>query len=260
MKRIWTDRSRSETAQRCRRLRWLEYHEGSAERGLSPVRKSIHLVIGGAYHAGMEQLLRDSQAQIDAHAANFPESTLAGQIEVLFLGITPAGSHIALIEQAAVDAALAELMEMARGGVEVDQIEQPQPQQQPQQPASTQNATQQPAGDAGGSLVPQLTEMVRREAARQRGSQQHEVSESPIVIEFGDFDASSGQFGVEVPPASIRENGIHIVDNKQVESSVAAEDWSQPQYTGGGMADSMEPDGSNFPKFQSFAFTMILFR
>ena len=44
MKRIWTDRSRSETAQRCRRLRWLEYHEGSAERGLSPVRKSIHLV------------------------------------------------------------------------------------------------------------------------------------------------------------------------------------------------------------------------
>ena len=58
---IYTDRSRVQTAQRCRRLRWLGYHEGTAGVGLVPVKKSIHLVVGGAVHAGLELLLREGQ-------------------------------------------------------------------------------------------------------------------------------------------------------------------------------------------------------
>ena len=51
MKKIFVNRSRTQTYDRCKRLRSIS-HSGSAGRGVVPVRKSIHLVLGGAVHVG----------------------------------------------------------------------------------------------------------------------------------------------------------------------------------------------------------------
>jgi hypothetical protein len=55
MTTIYTDRSRIETAQRCARLRYLEYHAEGI--GLTSAKKPLPLAVGGAVHKGLESLL-----------------------------------------------------------------------------------------------------------------------------------------------------------------------------------------------------------
>src|ERR1700744_333146 len=103
MNRIYTDRSRSLIYRRCPRLRWLEYAAGSAKVGLSPKKKSIHLLIGGAVHAGLEVLL--------THAMEQPS-------------LDPLGPMNAReVEDLAAKIAVEELRKMSEFGVEVDSIE-----------------------------------------------------------------------------------------------------------------------------------------
>lgn len=59
MIRVGTDRSRIEVAQRCARLRWLEYHEQGT--GIGPVKKALPLVVGGSVHVGLATLLALAQ-------------------------------------------------------------------------------------------------------------------------------------------------------------------------------------------------------
>jgi hypothetical protein len=99
---IYCDRSRAQSFRRCPRLRFLEYHAGSGKRGLVPKRKSVHLVIGLAVHAGLEILLLDCRE-----------------------GVT--SPDLRQTEDAAVKTALLELTEAMRYGVELDTIEQPDP-------------------------------------------------------------------------------------------------------------------------------------
>jgi hypothetical protein len=61
MNRVWTDRSRIETFQRCNRLRWLEYHEGSEAMGITSARKPLPLAVGGSVHEGLAVLLAGGQ-------------------------------------------------------------------------------------------------------------------------------------------------------------------------------------------------------
>jgi hypothetical protein len=56
--RVFTDRSRIETHQRCPRLRWLEYHSGEARMGVVSARKPLPLAVGGSVHAGLAVLLQ----------------------------------------------------------------------------------------------------------------------------------------------------------------------------------------------------------
>lgn len=117
---IYTDRSRVIAAQRCRRLRWLSYHEGKdgVGLGLEPAKKSIHLVVGGAVHAGMEVLLRDGQAAIDLAAGETLDAKLANVFDVAGEN----GKTVArTIEDRAVRAALVALAEdIGTAGVELD--------------------------------------------------------------------------------------------------------------------------------------------
>lgn len=53
--RVWTDRSRIETYQRCARLRWLEYHESGI--GIVSAKKPLPLAVGGSVHEGLAALL-----------------------------------------------------------------------------------------------------------------------------------------------------------------------------------------------------------
>jgi hypothetical protein len=124
--RLWTSRSTYLDYQRCKRLRFLAHHAGSALIGLSPKRKSIHLVIGGAVHGGLAVLLRDSSYYIDQVSRLFPEEPLSRILDMLFIeptsdteGKTPAR----LIEDDAVAEALRELQFMSEAGVELDSQE-----------------------------------------------------------------------------------------------------------------------------------------
>lgn len=65
MRKVATDRSRIETAQRCKRLRWLEYHEGGT--GIVSAKKALPLAVGGAVHVGLATLVGDGQAALDAN-------------------------------------------------------------------------------------------------------------------------------------------------------------------------------------------------
>ena len=60
---IATDRSRIETAQRCKRQRFHEYHapNGTSVPGLVPKRISLPLAVGGSVHAGLAELLLRGQ-------------------------------------------------------------------------------------------------------------------------------------------------------------------------------------------------------
>ena len=58
--KIHVDRSRVETAQRCKRLRYLEYHQSGM--GLTSLRKPLPLAVGGAAHVGYAVLLENGQA------------------------------------------------------------------------------------------------------------------------------------------------------------------------------------------------------
>src|SRR5512146_737850 len=59
MKRHYTDRSRTESYQRCPRLRYWNYH--FAERGIEPTRRSLALVVGGCVHEGLATALSEGQ-------------------------------------------------------------------------------------------------------------------------------------------------------------------------------------------------------
>lgn len=84
--RIFTDRSRIITRERCSRRRWYEYHENGT--GIAPRRKSLALAVGGAVHSGLAKLLEHGQDLLDIDA-------------------TPGDWSV--LEEAAVAAALADL-------------------------------------------------------------------------------------------------------------------------------------------------------
>lgn len=65
--RVYTDRSRTESYQRCNRLRFLNYHEAGT--GIESAKKALPLVVGGAVHTGLEHLLRAGQAAISQYGS-----------------------------------------------------------------------------------------------------------------------------------------------------------------------------------------------
>lgn len=68
-KRIYIDRSRYETAQKCQRARWYEYHQDGV--GIASMRKPLPLAVGGSVHVGLEVLLR---AMIGDEIPTLPEA------------------------------------------------------------------------------------------------------------------------------------------------------------------------------------------
>jgi hypothetical protein len=167
---IYTSRTPVHLYQRCKRLRWLSTHEGEKGMGLEPKRKSIHLVVGGAVHSGLEVLLREGQEWLNDHSRLFPTDSLAAHLDVMFdssrNGATSGQPVSRWIEDRAVAAALADLAkEMSDGGgVELD------PEEQAVQVAKQANGTVATEIDMGG-LVP--------------GTSGNTVEQdSPIVIEF----------------------------------------------------------------------------
>jgi hypothetical protein len=57
--KVFVDRSRYETAQKCMRARYLEYHFGGM--GVQSARKPLPLAVGGSVHASLAELLRLGQ-------------------------------------------------------------------------------------------------------------------------------------------------------------------------------------------------------
>jgi hypothetical protein len=64
--RVWTDRSRYITAERCKRRRWYEYHEGGL--GIRSASMPLPLAVGGSVHVGLAALLSGATEE-DAVAA-----------------------------------------------------------------------------------------------------------------------------------------------------------------------------------------------
>jgi len=64
--KIFTDRSRIVTADRCKRRRFLEYHQDGT--GIVPTKMPLPLAVGIAVHAGLAVLLQEKQEQITADA------------------------------------------------------------------------------------------------------------------------------------------------------------------------------------------------
>lgn len=61
--RIFIDRSRYESAQRCQRARWYGFHQDGM--GIQSMRQPLPLAVGGSVHVGLAQLLRAGQALVD---------------------------------------------------------------------------------------------------------------------------------------------------------------------------------------------------
>lgn len=59
MKKIYVDRSRVESHQRCARLRFLEYHQNDI--GITSKRKPLPLAVGSSTHVGLATLLEEGQ-------------------------------------------------------------------------------------------------------------------------------------------------------------------------------------------------------
>lgn len=104
MKKLWTDRSRIETAQRCSRRRWLEYHE--AETGIVPRKKNIALAVGGSVHRGLEVLLGLGQRLME-----------------IYQNEDQWKARLSVIEEDAVGMALADFSSYALAGLELDSTE-----------------------------------------------------------------------------------------------------------------------------------------
>ncbi len=170
---IYTDRSRTITYQRCRRMRWLEYHEGEDGKGLVPAKKSLHLVVGGAVHQGMEVLLRDGQAALDMLAGD----DLAAKLDNLFVELRGGTQTVARgIEDRAVAAALAHLTaEMGEAGVELDAEE-----------AAAQARQQVDMSGLAGSTISEVVSQ-----------------DSPIVIDFSDLAPPTDNSFVVSTPESV---------------------------------------------------------
>src|SRR6267154_4891086 len=64
MKVCYTDRSRTEAYQRCKRLRWNEYSESGI--GIVTIKKPLPLCVGSSVHVGIETLLREGQIAFTA--------------------------------------------------------------------------------------------------------------------------------------------------------------------------------------------------
>lgn len=176
---IYTSRTPYQAYQRCKRLRWLSTHEGEQQIGLEPKRKSLHLVVGSAVHAGMEVLLREGQDYLDHLTAEVPEyDSLAAQLEFMFVesrGSADGKTVARQIEDAAVAAALEDLRQEFGSGVELD------PEEIAAQAAAKQaDGTAAPEIDMGGLVPGQSSNTVEQD--------------SPIVISFE---------GMEPVPASI---------------------------------------------------------
>jgi hypothetical protein len=122
MKKLVTDRSRCEAKQRCGRSRWLGYESGDSRLGLTPVKKSIHLVIGGAVHSGLEVLLREGQQAVDNLILVFGAALQDNSVTAVLDSLMPSPAMRG-IEDAAVGAALTHLRSMTEHGVELDTLE-----------------------------------------------------------------------------------------------------------------------------------------
>lgn len=178
---LFAQRSMYQDYQRCHRLRWLENYEGEQGIGLVPKRKSLHLVVGGAVHAGMEVLLREGQAWLDkigsdliieVVGADGPQpATLEYQLDVMFgkRMIDPGITTARLIEDRAVAAALEDLRQEFGQGVELDPEEAAA--QQAKQPDGL---TASPQIDMGGLRPGQSSNTLQED--------------SPIVISFDGLD------------------------------------------------------------------------
>lgn len=154
--RLWTSRSTYLDYQRCKRLRFLAHHAGSALIGLSPKRKSIHLVIGGAVHAGLAVLLDDSSKFISQVSRMFPNEPLPRILEMLFnepVDDTEPKTPARMIEDDAVAAALRELDLMSIAGVELDPQEKADLGQQQQQLAASATQIKPLAGAVAESAI-----------------------------------------------------------------------------------------------------------
>lgn len=179
-KTYYTSRSQAQDYRRCPRLRWLSHYEGQAGMGLEPKRKSLHLVIGSAVHAGMEVLLREGQRWLDSNPTlpgpNDMEmsATLDQQLEYMFVqsAVTTDGKPIARrIENMAVEAALADLAKEFGEGVELDPEE-----------AAARQVAQQLAADGGQSLLQSSrSDAIGRSAL---GGISTSSLDSPIMITF----------------------------------------------------------------------------
>ncbi len=179
---LYTSRTPVQQYQRCKRLRWLGNYEGAAGQGLEPARKSSHLVVGGAVHAGMEVLLRDGQAALDeATSAKMVDGVtgavldLGGQLDWLFVNSKYAdGRTLAqVIEDRAVTAALAEFNQAWAAGVELDPEE----------------ARQRAAAAGQTEVVNDFADLVANPIGRAGGvgGAASPAAESPIVVDFADF-------------------------------------------------------------------------
>lgn len=69
IQRIYIDRSRIVTRERCPRRRFLEYHESGT--GIVPKRTPLPLAVGGSVHEGLAVLLRESQDKLNAAPTDF---------------------------------------------------------------------------------------------------------------------------------------------------------------------------------------------
>src|SRR5271170_798777 len=117
--RIFTDRSRIITAQRCLRRRWYEYHEGGL--GIRGASMPLPLAVGGSVHEGLATLLRmSSSPHVDVNA-NYVEDMAVAVALADFAQYTPAleldaGEQAAFAPPAAgEDPAFADMAEVSRG-------------------------------------------------------------------------------------------------------------------------------------------------
>lgn len=78
--RVWTDRSRIEAYQHCKRERWLTYHEEGT--GIVSARKPLPLAVGGAVHVGLEHLLRGHGEEVAVAMAVEDLAQYRGRLEV----------------------------------------------------------------------------------------------------------------------------------------------------------------------------------
>lgn len=138
MKQVRIDRSRIETAQRCKRLRYHQYHDGPAHIGIESAKKPLPLVVGGSVHRGLEVLLREGQALNDAPTKHYYNGT------EYIVGVDWGVEVWRELEDRAVAAALADFAQYT-GALELDTTESSQ-----LQPAATSESfTQQLAGSLG---------------------------------------------------------------------------------------------------------------
>jgi hypothetical protein len=63
MRKVFVDRSRVEDTLRCKRLRYLRYHQDST--GIDGITKPLPLAVGGSVHVGLALLLREGQRLYD---------------------------------------------------------------------------------------------------------------------------------------------------------------------------------------------------